>query len=189
MSFDLPAFNEIWPRMVATIPALILVLIGSYIAHLLLRRGVRILSRHSDIPERDTRPIVRAFDWLIFVGAVVLVLNVFGFNLGGVWTMLSTVLAMIAVGFVAVWSVLSNVLCTVLLLISRPFSIGDDIEFVGEATKGRVADLNFIFTTLHTEDGGEIRIPNNLFFQRVLKRKRGTGTTKLSDQLNASPKP
>jgi small-conductance mechanosensitive channel len=189
MSFNLPALEEVWPRILAALPAVLLVIIGAYAAHFMLCRGLRVLSRHGSMPERDTKPIVRAGDWLIFIAALVFILNVLGFNIGGMWTMLSTVLAMIAVGFVAVWSVLSHVLCTVIMLITRPFSIGDEIEFVGEATKGRVADLNFIFTTLIAEDGGEIRVPNNLFFQKVMKRKRGGGTTTLSDQLNTPAKP
>ena len=188
MSIDLQSLTETWPRVIAAVPAVFLSIVGCYAAHFVIGRGLRILSRRSNIPESDITPIMRAIGWLLFITAVVLILNIFGFNLGGVWTMLSTVLAMIAVGFVAVWSVLSNVLCTILILITRPFSIGDDIEFVGELTKGKVIDLNFVFTTLRADDGAEIRIPNNLFFQRVLKRRRGYSTTSLSDQLNSPPK-
>ena len=188
VALPMPNFHDLWPRLVASLPAVLLVLVGAYVAHFFMLRAMRLLAKHSDLAERETRPISRALDWIIFIAALVLIFNVFGFNLGGVWTMLTTVLAMIAVGFVAVWSVLSNVLCTILILITRPFSIGDEIEFLGDPTKGRVVDLNFIFTTLAAEDGGEIRIPNNLFFQKVLKRKRGSNTRSLSEQLSAPPK-
>lgn len=181
---NLPDLSALWPQLLSSLPAMLLIAVGAYAAHFLLCRTLRLVSRHSRIPECDIRPVVRALDWIILGLALALMFNVLGFNLGGVWTVLSTVLAMVAIGFVAVWSVLSNTLCTVLILVARPFSIGDEIEFVGEATQGRVTELNFIFTTLQTDDGGEIRVPNNLFFQKMLKRKRRTGAgASLAEQL------
>lgn len=183
---NLPDLSALWPQLLSSLPAMLLIAAGAYAAHFLLCRALRLVSRHSRIPEHDIRPLVRVLDWIILGLALALMFNVLGFNLGGVWTVLSTVLAMVAIGFVAVWSVLSNTLCTVLILVARPFSIGDEIEFVGEAMKGRVTDLNFIFTTLATEDGGEIRVPNSMFFQKVLKRRAGATTGKsLAEQLHA----
>jgi small-conductance mechanosensitive channel len=100
------------------------------------------------------------------------------------WTMLTTVGALVGIGFFAVWSVLSNWLCTFVILVTRPFAIGDDVEFVGDPVRGRVVDLNFIYTTLRTDDGGTLQIPNNLFFQKVLKRRRGNASVSLAAQLN-----
>jgi small-conductance mechanosensitive channel len=118
----------------------------------------------------------------------VLVLSVFGFELGGIWALVSTVLAMIAIGFVAVWSLLSHSTATILLVIIRPFQIGDDIALPSENMAGRVIDLNFFFTTLLDHEGNEWRVPNNLFFQKVMKRTKQPDTTTLSSQLN-NPEP
>jgi small-conductance mechanosensitive channel len=84
---------------------------------------------------------------------------------------LSTVLAMVAIGFVAVWSILSNTLCTIIIMIFRPFSVGDEIEFAGDPVKGRVIDLNFFYTTLDAGDGSVLQVPNNMFFQKVVRRR------------------
>lgn len=187
LMFDLslPGFSELWPKLLATVPALLLVFAGAYVAQFFLCRALRALARHSHLHEHDTAPLRRIGRWLIIIVGLLAALNVIGFNLGGLWAVMSTLLAMVAIGFVAVWSMLSNTLCTVLILISRPFSIGDDVEFVGEPTRGRVTDLNFLFTTLQAEDGGEIRVPNNLFFQKILKRRRSvdSGTRSLAEQL------
>ena len=115
---------------------------------------------------------------------ICVILNIFGFNLGGIWAMLSTVLAMIAIGFVAVWSMLSNVSATVLILLMRPFNIGDEIELSAEKIKGRVIDLNFFFTTLQTDQDTTHQVPNNFFFQRVVTRTSNRTTVSLSDQLH-----
>jgi len=73
-------------------------------------------------------PIRKLARLVIGLITVIVILSIFGFNLGGIWATLSTVLAMIAIGFVAVWSMLSNVSATVLILLMRPFNIGDEIE-------------------------------------------------------------
>ncbi|MBA4136563.1 MAG: mechanosensitive ion channel family protein [Opitutus sp.] len=183
--FDLSPWSDWAPRLLALIPALILILFGALGARILLRRSLDTLVTHTRLTPRDAAPIKRVVNWIVTVLALVLVLNVVGVNLGGLWTVFSTVLAMVAIGFVAVWSVLSNTLCTLVIMIARPFAVGDDVEFPGDPIKGRVIDLNFIFTTLATEDGAEIRVPNNLFFQKALKCRRSADSdaSSLADRL------
>ena len=130
--------------------------------------------------------IRKAVNWFIFVITAILLLGIFGFNLGVLWTILSTVLAMVAIGFVAVWSVLSNISCTFMILLFRPFGIGDEVEFAGEEIRGRVIDLNLLYTTLQTEDEANMQVPNNLFFQKVLKRRKGSSNTSIIEQFRQS---
>ena len=99
--------------------------------------------------------------------------------------MLSTILGLVAIGFVAVWSLISHTSATMLILFLRPFQIGDDIEFPGEPVKGRVVDLNFFFTTLVDHDATLYQIPNNLFFQKTLKRRKNGNVISLAAQLNS----
>lgn len=102
-----------------------------------------------------------------------------------VWTFLTGVLAMIAIGFVAVWSILSNILATLVILIWRPFNVGEHVEIMPEALGGQVIDINFMFTLLKTEDNQRIAVPNNLFIQKFTKRRvlRGVPTRSLAEQL------
>jgi hypothetical protein len=104
---------------------------------------------------------------------LVLVLGVFGFELGGMWTIISTMVAMVAIGFVAVWSLLSHPTSTFLILFLRPYQVGDEIELAGEPVRGRVIDLNYFYTTLLAEDGQLLQVPNNLFFQKTVRRRPG----------------
>jgi small-conductance mechanosensitive channel len=85
---------------------------------------------------------------------------------------------------VAVWSVVSNVLCSLLLLIIRPFQVGDTIELPTQSIKGKVINFTLMFTTLRGDEGELVQIPNNLFFQMPLKRRIGTSTIDLSEQLH-----
>lgn len=120
--------------------------------------------------------------WSVVLMTLLIVLQQFGL-LANAWAALTAVLALVAVGFVAVWSVMSNISCTVLILISRPFQVGDQVELPTDNLGGKVIDLNMLFTTLRTDDGALIQIPNNLFFQKPVRRLEGRSTVELSEQL------
>jgi small-conductance mechanosensitive channel len=109
--------------------------------------------------------------WLLVATVALAALLLLGIDLQGLWSTLVAVLSLVAIGFVAMWSMLSHMLASVLILVFRPFELGDRVELVGDdPVVGEVADLNPVYTTLHTDDGGLLRVPNNLFFQKVLKR-------------------
>lgn len=111
--------------------------------------------------------IRRILRWSALFAAVLLLLQSFGL-LQDAWAMLTAMVAMVAIGFVAVWSVLSNTLCSLILLTARPFRVGDQIELPSDNLKGKVVNFSMLFTTLRAEDGAQIQISNNLFFQRVI---------------------
>ena len=78
---------------------------------------------------------------------------------------------------------LSNIFCTLLILTTRAFRLNDRIELLEDGEKpglrGRVIDINFVYTTLHEthEDGSDtvLQVPNSQFFQKVTRRWRGPG--------------
>lgn len=185
MNFETPDLSAVLPALIAAAPSAILIIIGAILLNVVVGRTIGLLGRRAKFTEQEIGPIRRTVKWVLTIVAAVFVLGAFGLNVGGMWGVLSTVLAMIAIGFVAVWSVLSNTSCTVLILLFRPFAVGDEIEFVGEQTKGRVVDLNFIFTTLDAGDGSVMQIPNNLFFQKVIRRRPASTAISPADHLRA----
>lgn len=179
----IPDLQPIVQTAVKVLPLAVLVLIGAGIVRLILERGLNLVAKRANLRPADILPLKKILKSILYLVTAILILTVFGVNLGGLWAILSTVLAMVAIGFVAVWSLLSNVSSTVIILLFRPFAIGDEIEFAGEAVKGRVVDLNFLYTTLREPDGTLIQIPNNLFFQKSVKRRRSTCAITLAEQL------
>jgi small-conductance mechanosensitive channel len=120
--------------------------------------------RHLGLPKGFVR-------WLIGGGLAAAALLAVGVDLEGLWSTLAAILSLVAIGFVAMWSILSHMLASLLIVIFRPFDVGDQVEIVGDdPVLGEVMDLNPVYTTLRTSDGGTLQIPNNLFFQKVLKR-------------------
>ncbi|PTX98587.1 mechanosensitive ion channel family protein [Opitutus sp. ER46] len=187
MTTRFPDLTDLLPTLAAAVPTALLIGAGAIFLHFALRRGLRVLTRRTSFTEADIAPVQRFLKWVIVIAALVLILGAFGLNVGGFWGVISTILAMVAIGFVAVWSVLSNTLCTVIIMLYRPFSVGDEVEFVGEQVKGVVADLNFVYTTLDAGDGSVMQVPNNLFFQRVIRRRRGEATAAAVVPLRPKP--
>jgi small-conductance mechanosensitive channel len=184
-NIDLSFIHELVPRLLAVTPLIVGIVIGAFALSFITGRGLQLLANRTSLTDQDVAPFLRIVRWLIRGVALVLILSVLGLNLGGLWAVMSTVLAMVAIGFVAVWSVLSNVSCTVIMLIARPFHIGDEIEFPGEPIVGRVVDLNFVYTTLKSDDGRLVQVPNNLFFQKVVKRRVNPVPVTLAVQLSS----
>jgi small-conductance mechanosensitive channel len=128
--------------------------------------------------------------WFFVVIILLLVLQQIGLSLNSMWSVISAIVAMVAIGFVAVWSILSNLLCTLMLLVFQPFQIGDEIEIIDPGTTsgliGRVRNINLMFTSLEKTKDDEpliIKIPNNFFFQRIIAIKIGNRTFDLNEQL------
>jgi len=123
----------------------------------------------------------RLLGTLIYIVALLAILNRLGVSGSALWGTLTGFVAVGAVAFFAAWSVLSNIFCTLLILTTRPFRLNDRIELLenGEkpGLKGRVIDINFVYTTLHesNEDGSDtvLQIPNSQFFQKITRRWRG----------------
>jgi small-conductance mechanosensitive channel len=179
MNVQLPDMSELLPALLTPVPFALLMVCAAVLLNVIARRGLAALVRRTRLTEEEVVPIRRIVKWIITASAAVLILGAFGLNVTGLWGVLSTILAMVAIGFVAVWSVLSNTLCALLIIVVRPFSVGDEVEFAGDPVKGRVLDLNFIYTTLDAGDGSLLQVPNNLFFQKVLRRRVGTKTRAL----------
>jgi small-conductance mechanosensitive channel len=164
----------------STLSAVLLLLL-LFIVYVWLRRGLRAYEQRGRLSPHTFAIARRLFSWAFWGIAILIVLQQFNVT-DNVWTSLTAILAMVAVGFVAVWSVLSNAFCSVVLMISRPFDVGDSIEFPGESWRGKVIDFNLIFTTLRDDEGAMLQVPNNLFFQKPVRRIIGKNTVPLDQQ-------
>jgi len=179
-------FMEQQPGLLVALPVTLVILAGALVMQLVLGRALGLLAKRTHQTTAELLPLRRLLRGVIWTVATILILGVYGFQLGGLWAILTTVLGLVAIGFVAVWSLLSHASATMLILFLRPYQVGDDIEFAGEPVRGRVIDLNFFFTTLIDHEGFLVQVPNNLFFQKSLKRRRNGGSVSLAAQLNSN---
>jgi small-conductance mechanosensitive channel len=176
-------FN-ISPALVENIIYSAIILIVAAVIVAILNRGVGVVAKHLNMPMLACKPLRRIVRYAVILIAIGFVLRRFGFDdMDTVLKIVGTILGLVAIGFVATWSILSHFLCTFVLILFKPFSIGDEIEIPGDAVNGKVVDITLIFTTLRTSAGEYVQVPNNVFLQKVFKRRVGANAIDLGHQL------
>lgn len=179
----LPVWVLEWLDLIVPTAHVLLILVVAWVLQRLVRRLFRRLKDSYTLPVEMLVGARRVSGFLIYGAALLLVLERLGVSGTVLWTAFTGFAAVAAVAFFAAWSVLSNIFCTVLIFATRPFRIHDHIEVLENGDKpglkGRVIDINLIYTTLQ-EPAAEtqtqatvLQVPNNLFFQRIVRRARG----------------
>ena len=139
--------------------ALAVVIVGRMVAGSVRKALDRFMDRS------ETDPTLRKFlgslvYYLVLVVAGVAALSMIGIQMASVLTILAT--AGLAVGL-ALQGTLSNVAAGVMLLIFRPFKVGDLIE-AGGGPRGKVESIGLFSTTMNTPDNIHIVIPNSAIY-------------------------
>lgn len=169
------------PLMIAV--QIVLIAIAAWLLQVLVQRLIRQIGEGYDLPPESLPGARRAANWLIKGAALLLILQRLGVSGTVLWTAFTGFAAVGAVAFFAAWSVLSNIFCSMLIFSTKPFRLGDIIEVLENGDKpgfkGRVTDINLIYTTLTevdenaSEGGSVLQVPNNQFFQRTVRRWSG----------------
>ena len=115
---------------------------------------------------------------IIYTAAVIIALDMLGVNI--MPFVAGAGVAGVAIGFAAK-DTLSNFIAGVLLLIDRPFEVGDRIELweapAGSATWGDVINIGLRATTIRNTDNIEIIIPNNVIMTRDIVNYTASSTS------------
>ncbi|HTO19689.1 MAG TPA: mechanosensitive ion channel family protein [Pseudomonas sp.] len=181
----LPLWAQEWFGILVPGLQIVLILVLAWALQRLLRRFIVRIGERYRLPMELLMPLRGMLSWLIMGSALLMVLERLGVSATVLWTALTGFAAVAAVAFFAAWSVLSNLFCALLIFTAGPFRVGDQLEVLESAdkpgVKGRVVDINLLYTTLEdvSEDsrGALLQIPNTLFFQKVVRRWRGTELT------------
>lgn len=124
----------------------------------LIGKAVRLLRSIKKINELD-KTVLKFFEnalgIVLKILLVVIVVSYMGVNMTSVVAILATAGA--AVGL-ALQGGLSNIAGGILILIFKPFKLGDFI--ISQDESGTVTDINIFYTTLLTPDNKTVRLPN-----------------------------
>lgn len=182
MNESLPAWVQEWLGTIVPGAQVLLIIVVAWVLQRLIRRMFRRLKESYSLPMALLVGSRRVSGFVIYGSALLLILDRLGVSATVLWTAFTGFAAVAAVAFFAAWSVLSNIFCTVLIFAVRPFRLDDVVEVLENGEKpglrGRVVDINLIYTTLQETTGEQgqgtvLQVPNNLFFQRVVRRWRG----------------
>lgn len=106
--------------------------------------------------EPNTRTFVlSALKWLLYIVLVVSIVAILGVPMASVITVLGTAGAAIAL---SLQGSLSNLAGGIMLVIFRPFKVGDFVEASG--VTGTVKEITLFYTVLNTVDNCRINVPN-----------------------------
>jgi small-conductance mechanosensitive channel len=161
--------NVSLPLLLATVALIVFALIAILALNRLLRGWLRRVEVTVPLSYETVLTLTRVVSGGLWLITALLVLNLWGISVGGLWTLLASAIAVIGVGFLAVWTMVSNVTASFFISLWRPFRLGQTVEILPEALKGRVIDRNLMFTVLRDEGGNLLQVPNNMFFQKMFR--------------------
>ena len=134
--------------------AIAVLIIGRWVAGM-VRRGVTRGLERADT-DASLVPFLASMAYYLAITVVLIaVLNLFGIETTSLVAVLGA--AGLAVGF-ALQGTLSNFAAGVMILVFRPFGIGDFVDAGG--VSGTVDEIGIFVTTLHTPDNVRIIVPN-----------------------------
>ena len=172
------------PLLLVSVALIIFALIAILALNRLMRGWLRSLEARVHLSYETVLTLTRVVSGGLWLVTALLVLNLWGVSVSGMWTLLASAIAVIGVGFLAVWTMVSNVTASFFISLWRPFRLGQTVEILPEALKGRVIDRNLMFTMLRDEDGNLLQVPNNLFFQKMF-RVSDSGKPSLFEDLES----
>ncbi len=161
-SLIVDSFRDFYESLVAKLPQIgvaLLVILLSYIIARVVRLATRkTLARLSTTAHLDVL-LSRFISYIIIGVGVIVALGVLGVNMGALIASLG--LVSVGLGF-AVRDVISNFIAGVILILQRPYKIGDSVT-LGEVD-GIVEDIRVRDTIIRRNDGRLVFIPNTNIF-------------------------
>ena len=139
--------------------ALAVLVVGRMVAGSLRKAMGRIMNR-TGTDATLSKFLTSLVYYLVMVVAGVAALGMVGIQMASVLTILAT--AGLAVGL-ALQGTLSNVAAGVMLLIFRPFKVGDVVN-AGGGPVGKVESIGLFSTTMNTPDNVHIVVPNSSIY-------------------------
>lgn len=148
------ATTHLAPAMLSAAIGLFFIFLGYLVAKYLMRVISQPVCRRVD--ETLGKFVGKMVFYLVMFGVVGAVLSKLGTPLGGLAAMLAA--AGFAIGL-AFQGTLSNFASGVLMLVFRPFKVGDFVTAAG--VTGKVNEIDLFTTTLDTPDNRRIIVPNS----------------------------
>jgi len=150
--------------------AIAVLVVGRIVAGWVRRSVRKALDRANT--DATLSPFLSGLAYYVVIAAVLIaVLNLFGIQTTSLIAVLGA--AGLAIGL-AMQGTLSNFAAGVMLLLFRPFGVGDFVDVAGSA--GSVEAIGLFTTTLNTPDNVQIIVPNSTIFGETIKNYSANDT-------------
>lgn len=148
---------------IPVLKALVILFLAFLLASWVRRISLRAMTR-TKLDVTLAKFISNAAKWTILVLAGLMILSVFGVQTASFAVVIGAL--GLAVGL-AFQGTLSNVASGMMLLIFRPFKVGDTVNLAGIVCK--VDEIQLFFTTVDTGDNRRLIIPNSKIFGETIE--------------------
>ena len=150
--------EKVWDMLAGAagniVTAILVAVIGFFVIKLIMNL-LRKLKGFEKLDQTTTCFILNGIKWLLYVILIIAVITILGVPMASVIAVLAS--AGLAVGM-ALQGALSNLAGGILLMIMRPFKVGDYIEAAGAG--GVVQAIHLFYTVILTLDNKRVTIPN-----------------------------
>lgn len=156
------------------IGAIAILIVGLIAAKWLAKRVERYMDRSERFDKTVTPLFAKAVRILVIVVTILAVLNQFGVETASLIAVLGTI--GLAIGL-ALQGTLSNIASGIMLLVLRPFNVGDTVD-IG-STSGVVDEIGLFVTEMHTFDNVAITMPNSKVWGNEIKNYTQNNTRRV----------
>lgn len=151
------------------------VLLGGYLINKLSNVIIGKSVKHRGGDLHAERSAKRLSAYIIYPITGIAVLGVFGVPLSA----LGTAVGLIGLGIsFALQDIIANFISGILIMITRPFEIGDQIEAGGE--EGTIRDISTRATEIKTYDGRKVIMPNSQLYSNQVVNNTGYGNRRFN---------
>lgn len=167
-------FSVYTPLIINAVKAVIVLVIGWFLAGFLSRLVKNRIVSHPRIDDTIGSFASSIVRWLVLLITVIAILQLFGIQATSLVAVLGA--GTLAIGL-ALQGTLSDIAAGVMLIIFRPYKIGQFVDIGG--TTGTVKDLNIFITELATPDNVQIIVPNGQAWGKILTNYSAHSTRRL----------
>ncbi len=134
--------------------AILVAVVGFFLIKFLMK-ALKKLKSFEKLDQTMLRFVLNLIKWLLYVMLIISVISILGVPMAQVIAVLAS--AGVAVGL-ALQGALSNLAGGILLMILRPFNVGDYVDAGGAS--GFVHSINLFYTVIMTIDNKRVTVPN-----------------------------
>ena len=171
--------GEYAPLVIAALKALVVLVVGWIVAG-----GVSGFVRRRMLKAKNMDPTLAGFvsslvKWVILLAVLIAVLELFGIEATSLVAVLGA--ATLAIGL-ALQGTLSDLAAGVMLVLFRPYKVGQFVDIGG--TAGTVKDLNLFVTEMVTPDNVQIIMPNGKAWGAIITNFSAHATRRVDLTFN-----
>ncbi|QCX40578.1 mechanosensitive ion channel family protein [Aureibaculum algae] len=127
-----------------------------------------------NVLQKTRGKIIKKIVFIVLVTiTIIFVLTVWGIDQAELFLFMASVLTVIGIALFAQWSHLSNLTSGLIIFFNHSAKLDDTIIIIDKdfEVEGRISDIGLFFIKLKTKEGEEVLLPNNIFLQKMIKKK------------------